>query len=126
MSADKLAAERAAFEAKYPKPVHAMWVGDSYVATVYDAWDVQTHQARWEGWQARAALEAKPAPADPLQYSPCRDYVAAPAAPAPVQPAFVDEWEHGCNALLTNIKLWTARCPHCGKPAPEASTGGAA
>jgi hypothetical protein len=47
-----------------------------------------------------------------------------PAAPAPVQPAFVDEWEHGCNALLTNIKLWTARCPHCGKPAPEASTGG--
>lgn len=51
---------------------------------------------------------------------------AAPAAPAPVPPAFVDEWEHGCDALLTNIKLWTARCPHCGKPAPEASKGGAA
>lgn len=31
---------------------------------------------------------------------------------------FVDEWTHGCDALLNNITLWIPRCPHCGKPAP--------
>lgn len=46
--------ERKEFEAKYPMPVNAIWVGGRYAATEYDAWDVQTHQARWEGWQARA------------------------------------------------------------------------
>jgi hypothetical protein len=48
--------ERKEFEAKYPMPVHAIWVGGRYAATEYDAWDVQAHQARWEGWQARAEL----------------------------------------------------------------------
>ena len=30
-------------------------------------------------------------------------------------------WKHVCNALCVNdLELWIARCPHCGKPAPDA------
>jgi hypothetical protein len=47
--------DRKEFEAKYPMPVNAIWVGGRYAATEYDAWEVSAHQARWEGWQASAA-----------------------------------------------------------------------
>ena len=38
-----------------------------------------------------------------------------------VEPAYTARWNHGCNALCTEIDLWVNRCPHCGKPAPQAA-----
>lgn len=34
---------------------------------------------------------------------------------------YVESWKHSCAGLLTDgVELWLKRCPHCGKPAPEA------
>ena len=30
-------------------------------------------------------------------------------------PVFVSEWEHGCDGVCANLKLWVERCPHCGR-----------
>lgn len=60
--------EREAFDAKWPTPAHCKWIGNGYdckwiengyAATEYNAWSVHTHIARWEGWQARAALSQR-------------------------------------------------------------------
>ena len=37
------------------------------------------------------------------------------------EPVYTACWNHGCNALCAEIDLWVNRCPHCGKPAPQAA-----
>lgn len=32
-----------------------------------------------------------------------------------------DKWEHSCDALCCGLTLWIKRCPHCGRPAPDAT-----
>ena len=44
-----------------------------------------------------------------------REVMAAQQASEPVA------WVHGCNVLTMDIELWLDRCPHCGKPRPEAT-----
>lgn len=34
-------------------------------------------------------------------------------------PLYVPEWKHGCDAVQHNLTLAIARCPMCGKLAPE-------
>lgn len=51
--------ERETFEAKWPTPAHCKWIGNGYAATEYNAWSAHTHIARWEGWQARAAIASQ-------------------------------------------------------------------
>ena len=54
------------------------------------------------------------------------EYILLYTRPAPevtrdVEPVYTARWNHGCNALCTEIDLWVNRCPHCGKPAPQAA-----
>jgi hypothetical protein len=72
-----LEAERAAFEAKFPRPSDCDWIsqGARFCATSYHAWDAHKHIERWEGWKARALVSGGAHPFQPPTYADptCRE-----------------------------------------------------
>lgn len=51
---------RQLFEVSYPKPHSCDWIGTTYAATSYNAWDAYRHCYRWEGF--KTAFEKVTAP----------------------------------------------------------------
>lgn len=43
---------RELFESIYPTPSACQWIGTTYAATSFNAWDAHDHQRRWEGFKS--------------------------------------------------------------------------